>query len=897
MSITILHGSETGNAEEYARYLKLRLRYYNIKSTLSSLDDYPLKNLITETKYLIIICSTTGQGELPRNGKKFMKFILKKKLPFDLFQHINLSCFGIGDSSYTKYNYAIKKIYTRMSQLGCNELSPNCEADEMSPEGVDGYYKEWETQLLNNLLKIFPNEKTDAIPMPLTKLIKSDHESDIIPEENLNIGTIIENKRLTAEDHFQDVRLIKIKTDLPYEPGDSILLYPCNFDEDVDELIKSQNWENYANQPYKINNFNGTEYFVTLRNLIKYHLDIMSIPRRSFFALLYHFCDDSTADGQREKEKLQEFGDFNEPEDLYDYANRPRRSILEVLTEFQHIHIPISYVIDLIPRIKPRFFSIASINQDEIEIIVAIVEYKTIIRRLRRGLCTRWLKSLVPGDLIFYKVDKSSFKYDDPPIIMVAPGTGVAPMKSLIEKLKGHEMYLFFGCRFKEKDYLIKDMFKDYPNLHIFTSFSRDESKYVQDTLFSEYKLIGNLLEQGARIFVCGSSGKMPREVKLTFIEIIKKYKQLTETEATSYVNRLEDIGKYKEDCCLGFPEDHPGRSKSDTYYFNKDTLLRTHTSAHEQECFQNCPTSGYLICADVYRKDEIDRTHYPAFHQLEGARVWNKGDLQRIQDDIHLIPETNIIVDDPFKDKPVTENNPMQSYMNEDEVRLVATHLKKTINYIVHVVFEKARISAKLQGSKEPYLNEPLKVRWVEAYFPWTSPSWEIEVWWKGEWLESCGCGIVQQQVLTNSGLTNKISWAFGIGLDRLAMLLFDIPDIRLFWTKDERFHKQFSKDKISTFIPYSKFPGVKRDVSFWINDKEIHINDVMEIVRSFAGDMAESVTLIDKFVHPKTKKTSECYRINYQSMDRNLTNAEINEIHDKVVNNLKNRFNVEIR
>ena len=88
-------------------------------------------------------------------------------------------------------------------------------------------------------------------------------------------------------------------------------------------------------------------------------------------------------------------------------------------------------------------------------------------------------------------------------------------------------------------------------------------------------------------------------------------------------------------------------------------------------------------------------------------------------------------------------------------------------------------------------YLDEPLKVRWVEAYFPWTSPSWEIEVWWKNEWLECCGCGIVQQQVLLNSGIgENKISWAFGIGLDRIAMLLFNIPDIRLFWTLDERFH-----------------------------------------------------------------------------------------------------------
>jgi phenylalanyl-tRNA synthetase alpha chain len=394
--------------------------------------------------------------------------------------------------------------------------------------------------------------------------------------------------------------------------------------------------------------------------------------------------------------------------------------------------------------------------------------------------------------------------------------------------------------------------------------------------------------------------------------------------------NRFKDLGytfhnqfkpvvtKYENFDSLGFPDDHPGRSKTDTYYINKDHLLRTHTSAHERECFMTTDTPGYFISADVYRRDEIDRTHYPAFHQMEGARIWKRQEfgnndqaalLKKLQQDIDEIPKLDsIIVEDPSL--PFHEGNPKQEYMTDREVELVGIHLKRTLEVLVNEVFNEAKRSAaknqgpseaegEEEGAEKNYLNEPLKVRWVEAYFPWTSPSWEIEVWWKGEWLECCGCGVVRQQVLTNSGIENTIGWAFGVGLDRIAMLLFGIPDIRLFWTKDERFHKQFKKGEISTFKPYSKYPGTTRDIAFWVPsiEEKIHINDFMEIVRNIAGDLIENVSLIDEFTHPKTGRNSQCYRINFQSMDRNLTNEEVNVLQQEIRQQINHQFDVELR
>ena len=583
--ITILYGSETGNAEEYAKYLKQRLRSYNLKPiNLASLDDYPLKRLVTHTSYLIIICSTTGQGEIPRNGKKFMKFILKKKLPLDLFQHLQLTTFGVGDSSYVKYNYAIKKIHTRLMQLGCQLLSPRCEADEISPEGVDGYYIEWEAELIAALLNKFPSASkisSEAVPMPEYRISVSKSDTTIDPKEvidnpivsrvgkdGLKLGTVLENNRLTSSNHFQDVRDFKFSSNgLNYLPGDTVSLFPCNFDEDVDALLQLQpQWLKIADKPLNLKNFphleGGFADILTLRTLFKYHLDIMSIPRRSFFALLWHFVDPSTEDGEREQEKLKEFGSFDEPEELYDYANRPRRLILETLLEFENnLTIPVSYILDLFPLIRPRMFLIASCpSSKEVELVVAIVEYKTIIRKIRRGVCTRWLKNLKPGDQFLFSIQRSSFKYkdDNSPIIMVAPGTGIAPMKSLIDEViqnnSKQELYLFFGCRFKEKDNLIESFWhgNENQNLHLVSAYSRDSNskyRYVQDALFAHSELIGKLLiEQNAKVFVCGSSGKMPREVRITFVEIVKKFTGMDEGDAQKYIIGLEDNGRYKED-------------------------------------------------------------------------------------------------------------------------------------------------------------------------------------------------------------------------------------------------------------------------------------------------------------------------------------------------------------
>ncbi|TEB31305.1 phenylalanyl-tRNA synthetase [Coprinellus micaceus] len=339
----------------------------------------------------------------------------------------------------------------------------------------------------------------------------------------------------------------------------------------------------------------------------------------------------------------------------------------------------------------------------------------------------------------------------------------------------------------------------------------------------------------------------------------------------------------------LSFPKDHPGRAATDSYYVNKDMMLRTHTSAHEVEMFRKGEMK-WLLTADVYRRDEIDGSHYPVFHQVEGARIFDASPegLKEVRESNEFLEaqlaKSNILIEDV---PHVSPTNPVQEGHDPVLSELVAKNLKLSLNGMILKLFG---------GGAEK--GEPLRVRWIEAYFPFTSPSFEVEVFYQGKWLEILGSGVVIRHTLDTAGVQNKIGWAFGLGLERIAMVLFGIPDIRLFWSQDERFHSQFQQGKITTFKPYSKFPACYKDVSFWLpNNTSLHENDFCDLVRDTAGDLVEDVKKVDHFVHPKTNRTSLCYRINYRSMDRSLSNEEVNEIQGQVVSELKNRFGVEIR
>ncbi|MEX2054048.1 MAG: hypothetical protein WD883_00685 [Candidatus Colwellbacteria bacterium] len=317
--------------------------------------------------------------------------------------------------------------------------------------------------------------------------------------------------------------------------------------------------------------------------------------------------------------------------------------------------------------------------------------------------------------------------------------------------------------------------------------------------------------------------------------EMVERVKNVPIQKDFDVINVPEIVPASVSFDLFNFEQDHPARSKSDTYYVDDENILRTHDTVfwyyylnHPdiKKRIANKESLGALCYGKVYRKDEIDRRHMNIFHQMGG---W------------YLTPdEENILRLDDLKD---------------------------VLSQIVKTIF-----------------GQDIIYRFNEDVFPYTDPSLEVEIQVDGEWVELLGGGMPKKEVLSNMGVTGYNGWAYGFGLERLAIASMKLPDIRLLWSEDERVKKQLELGK--AFVEVSKYPPVLRDISFVVN-KDFVPNDYFDLVRDVVGDLAEEVELIDKYEDEGKfgkDKVSYAYRITYRSLDRTLTNEEIDKLHKEL-------------
>lgn len=281
----------------------------------------------------------------------------------------------------------------------------------------------------------------------------------------------------------------------------------------------------------------------------------------------------------------------------------------------------------------------------------------------------------------------------------------------------------------------------------------------------------------------------------------------------------------------LLFPPDHPARRPSDTYYLNRRHLLRCHMTAHQTDLLRSGQRRA-LFAGDVFRRDEIDAYHYPAFHQLDGICLYTAAELN--------VPTLGSLPD------AAAAARDAKRLARESATAVAASPQPWHAPSAVAVC--EAALKGPLERLARGWFGPSATLRWCEAHFPFTRPSWELEVRVGAKWLELLGCGIIQQPILARAGIEDRIGWAFGMGLERLAMVLFDIPDVRLFWSTDERFIAQFDESATGPprkYVPFSPHEPHTRDISFWLTPT-FDANTFFEVVRSVAHDLVERVELV---------------------------------------------------
>ncbi|KAK4561550.1 NAPDH-dependent diflavin reductase [Recurvomyces mirabilis] len=608
----ILYGSETGNAQDIAEEIGRMTERLRFTTTVLDLDSVSLRDLI---KYSVVIfaISTTGQGEFPQNARRFWKTLLSSALKPGLLRKLGARTFcerGEGNEQHPEGHSAGLREFVVTLRKSLLETVPLPE--DQSPIEDDVFLEpKWKLQLkhcgasADGANEVVPQCAGD---LPSASSARQGEDGvpsdDILPIKSAYTATLLHNKRITPMSHFQDVRHLDFQLDDRYEynPGAVAVIYPKNFPEDIQAFIELMAWQGVADRPLKliasedqtagvlaspspVRHFDLTSTTVTLRWLLENVLDIMSVPRRSFFASLAHFAGTETEDEEYQKERLLELANPELIDELWDYTTRPKRTILEVMMDFTTIRIPWQYVLTALPLMKGRQFSIASgglLKVDErgrtkVELLVAIADPPSPIIKWRRryGVCTRYITSLKAGQSITIGMQPGYLGVTpdeiNVPAVMIGPGTGLAPMRSMIHqrlawareidvrhdgrRLTGD--ILIFGCRDESADFFFRNEWDDIStseDLTLLTAFSRDKRyprQYVQDKIREARTDIRRALEVGGRVYVCGSSGNMPKGVREALVDVLMSGdgdESLGREEAEGLLDRMEKAGRYKQE-------------------------------------------------------------------------------------------------------------------------------------------------------------------------------------------------------------------------------------------------------------------------------------------------------------------------------------------------------------
>lgn len=621
--ILILYASETGTAEGFARKAARQLQRY--KAKVMALDEYNADTLGSE-KLLLIITSTFGNGEIPGNGKKFLQWL--KKQPTGSLEGLNYSVLGIGSTVYEHFCAAGISVDKALAKAGANRIVPLHKGDEI--KGQADTFKQWlglvsrvlgedvtaadaTTATAPKLNVTFLSEAELANVSPVAVSGDRGVEVPVIANQEL-LQEVIPGSRSTRYTMF-DIS----ESDLQYETGDHVAIYPCNPPELVQRLCDRIGVTSNAYFTARYLMPDGTELEekppiavpTTVAQVLSEELDLaLREPFNELLSYLYS-CVQNLQDKQRLETWLEILRQGEEHPDsitLKKTITDNFMSVVELFDEFPSAQITLEALLELLPKQKPRLYSISScplIHPQHIQITVGVLQVKTDAGKTRQGLCSNYLAGLEVGAKVRIGVRTSGFRPPaDPlaPMLMVGPGTGVSPLIAFLQYREAllqqgtqlGDACLYFGCR-DRNDFLYGEQLESWQNQGVLSglevAFSRltEKKVYVQGLMQEKAQELWQLLSHPqCHYYVCGDA-KMADNVFDVFMAIAKTEGGLSHIEAVGFFDKMKQEKRFSSDVwgvVLNFKQaikevQHDNYSKAEKW------LDRVHQLADDQALVQ----------------------------------------------------------------------------------------------------------------------------------------------------------------------------------------------------------------------------------------------------------------------------------------------------------------------
>ena len=534
--VTVLYGSQTGNSEKLAQELHSRLVQEGWSVRLEAMGSYKTAQLKRDACLLVIV-STHGEGDPPDNALPFYEFLHSKKAP--KLEGLRFSVLALGDTSYEYFCKTGRDFDHRLEELGATRLHARADCD------VD--YEETAECWIEGILAALARDRAPRIDMPVPAQVQPE---SAYSKKHPFPATLIENLRLTGRGSTKDVRHIELSlsgSGLRFEPGDSLGVVASNWPERVADLLASLGLDPSSTVPGS----SGGEISLEEALLREYEITTLTRPFLEGYAELSGSQELSQLLKEENRGLLRNF----------QYG----REIIDVVRGYPVHGITAGQFIALLRKLPPRLYSIASsynANPEEVHLTVSVVRYESQGLQ-RHGVASTFLADRVAedGQVPVYVDSNPNFRLPpnpEAPIVMVGPGTGVAPFRAFLAEREATgasgRNWLLFGDRNFHSDFLYQVEWLDYRKNgllnRIDVAFSRDgeEKVYVQHRMLENSRELYGWLEEGAYFYVCGDARRMAPDVHEALVGVVKREGGCSRERAEDYVKELQSSKRYQRD-------------------------------------------------------------------------------------------------------------------------------------------------------------------------------------------------------------------------------------------------------------------------------------------------------------------------------------------------------------